>query len=64
VQSFRHRITNHGRPLRRQVLQALLASHRPLGAAGTLKASSRAAGFSSESPEIEIVGICSQCRER
>ncbi|HXX50366.1 MAG TPA: hypothetical protein VEI98_03635 [Xanthobacteraceae bacterium] len=36
----------------------------PLGAAGTLKASSRAAGFSPESPVIEIVGICSHCRER
>jgi Fur family transcriptional regulator, zinc uptake regulator len=32
--------------------------------AEALKASSRAAGFSPKSPLIEIVGICSHCRER
>jgi Fur family zinc uptake transcriptional regulator len=32
--------------------------------AEALKASSRAAGFSSKSPMIEIAGICSHCRER
>lgn len=31
--------------------------------AQALKASSRAAGFSPKSPLIEIVGICSHCRE-
>src|SRR5246127_1206960 len=38
------------------------------GPAGTvaeaLKASSRAAGFSPKSPLIEIVGICSHCRQQ
>jgi len=33
-------------------------------AAETLKASSRAAGFSPKSPVIEIAGICSHCRGR
>lgn len=33
-------------------------------AAETLKASSRAAGFSPKSPLIEIAGICSHCRKR
>jgi Fur family transcriptional regulator, zinc uptake regulator len=32
--------------------------------AAALKASSRAAGFSPKSPLIEIVGICSHCRQR
>jgi len=32
--------------------------------AQALKASSRAAGFSPKSPLIEIVGICSHCRQR
>jgi Fur family transcriptional regulator, zinc uptake regulator len=32
--------------------------------AASLKASSRAAGFLPKSPLIEIVGICSHCRER
>jgi Fur family transcriptional regulator, zinc uptake regulator len=32
--------------------------------AEALKTSSRAAGFSPKSPLIEIVGICSHCRER
>jgi Fur family zinc uptake transcriptional regulator len=32
--------------------------------AEALKASSRAAGFSPKSPLIEIVGICSHCRQR
>jgi Fur family transcriptional regulator, zinc uptake regulator len=32
--------------------------------AEALKASSRAAGFSPKNPLIEIVGICSHCRER
>jgi Fur family zinc uptake transcriptional regulator len=31
--------------------------------AAALKASSRAAGFSSKSPLIEIAGVCSHCRE-
>lgn len=34
------------------------------GVAEALKASSRAAGFSPKSPLIEILGICSHCRER
>ena len=34
------------------------------GTAEALKASSRAAGFSPKSPQIEIAGICSHCRER
>ena len=37
----------------------------PAGAvAQALKASSRAAGFSPKDPLIEIVGICSHCREK
>lgn len=32
--------------------------------ADALKASSRAAGFSPKSPLIEIVGVCSHCRQR
>ena len=37
----------------------------PAGAvAEALKASSRAAGFSPKSPLIEIVGVCSHCRQR
>jgi Fur family transcriptional regulator, zinc uptake regulator len=34
------------------------------GVAEALKVSSRAAGFSPKSPLIEIVGICSHCRQR
>jgi Fur family transcriptional regulator, zinc uptake regulator len=34
------------------------------GLSEALKASSRAAGFSPKSPLVEIVGICSHCRER
>jgi Fur family transcriptional regulator, zinc uptake regulator len=33
------------------------------GAAETLKAAARAAGFSPKSPIIEIAGICAHCRE-
>jgi Fur family zinc uptake transcriptional regulator len=37
----------------------------PAGAvADALKASSRAAGFSPKNPLIEIVGVCSHCRQR
>src|ERR1019366_82531 len=63
-------------PIRRQVLQALLSSHRPLGAsevidqlaesmaplAQSLNAAARATGFAPKLSVVEITGTCAHCQ--